>query len=54
MRQMNHELRNKNSQAGIKDLVQRWRGKSASEDPRYYKEFFNRYDQQKAIADIDD
>ena len=47
MRQMGNELKSKNPQSGIKDLVQRWRGKSASEDPRYYDEFFNRYNQQQ-------
>jgi hypothetical protein len=47
MHQMDHELKGNNPQSGVKDLVQRWRGKSASEDPRYYDEFFNRYNQQQ-------
>ncbi len=47
MRQMDHELKSQNPKAGVKDLIQRWRGKSHQDDPRYYDEFFKTYNQQK-------
>ena len=46
MHQMDKELKSTNPKAGIKDLVQRWRGKSQDQDERYYKDFFDKYNQQ--------
>ncbi len=47
MRQMDHELKSSNPKAGVKHLVQRWRGKPEADDERYYKDFFANYNQQK-------
>lgn len=43
MHQMDSELKAKNPNANINDLVRRWRGKDKDQDPEYYDTFFKTY-----------
>jgi len=46
MRGMMRDLKKKNPNANIDDLVKRWRGADKSHDPEYYDRFFKTYNQQ--------
>jgi len=46
MRGMMRDLKKKNPNANINDLVKRWRGADKSHDPEYYDRFFKTYNQQ--------
>lgn len=46
MQKMDKELKAKNPNANVNDLVKRWRGKEQDQDPEYYDTFFKTYNQQ--------